>query len=257
MIVKAQLNAHIRDYQQTRIVSDPLQAMLTELFAGAIHRFGQHARERWDDMQQDAWIWFIRYADKIDTEQDPFAFITQCVRNMIYVDARRFRPSVSLDCLREETGLDLADPRPFVSPVLGQFPMILGTLPVATEEKPAATNYDTDMQDHVAAYHQDGKAVVADKEVVPLWKWAKENNQPYWTILNRIRRGWNPNEAATRPKTPKEKWIVNGKPLQTHCREVGLRYDTIRWRLHHGWDLQRALSTPIKTKTNTTPTVSA
>lgn len=94
----------------------------------------------------------------------------------------------------------------------------------------------------------NGRMIVTDKQETSLYRYSKDNNVSYYMIANRIRRNWQPYEAANRPKAIKYKseWLVNGKPLFIYCREAGLAYNTIRWRLNHDWELQRALDTPIR-----------
>jgi len=230
MIDKTELNAHIKAYQETKVFSDQLVSMLLEVFKGVLLRYGQQQRNLWEDIQQDLWVWFITNAHHLDTDQDPFCYITSSVINVIRMKQRAHKTTDSLNTLKE-AGFDAPDPRPFM-PLT--FPFMLGTKPLAVAPiAPVAP---------VAPPPKRKVAPVAPvAPIAPAVRW-------------RLNNGWDLQRALTTPIaiSSHTKYIeYNGKSqsILEWAAELGINQSTLKTRLLRGWSLERAF--------NTIPNVSA
>ena len=77
--------------------------------------------------------------------------------------------------------------------------------------------------------------------------WCKELGIPYPTAAGRIRRGETPENVLANKHRP-EVWCVfrgEKKRLGTVCRELGVPMARVHFRLKFGWDLERALLSPV------------
>lgn len=79
--------------------------------------------------------------------------------------------------------------------------------------------------------------------------WAEELGISAQLIRNRLRRrGWTVKAALTTPPAPMRHGglTIDGRTQSVFAwaREAGLPPDTVHWRLAHGWDPGRALTTP-------------
>jgi hypothetical protein len=80
------------------------------------------------------------------------------------------------------------------------------------------------------------------------------------TVNTRLAHGWSPDEAVglvyRAPMTAQDKAnlrtdiaLYEGKTLRQHSRETGIKFHTLRRRVVDlGWPLEKALSTPVRTK---------
>lgn len=86
--------------------------------------------------------------------------------------------------------------------------------------------------------------------------WEKETGIPERLINQRMRvLGWTAERALTTPvaKTTRrveKSYTYKGRsqPISNWAREAGLDEGTLRFRITHGWDFERAITTPVANK---------
>ena len=216
---KSALNKEVGDFQSTGMASDQLVDMLAKMFNGICHRYGNGLD--CEDISQECFVYFFaRWGTKIDNQGDSFNFLTTCCINVIRGIRRhkqRHKPISLLNELQAEI---------IVAPALGCLPMVLGKAP------------------DIAAYRKEGKLVVAtERGEIPLAQFCKERQLNYNTMKARIRSGWNPHKAATRPVgNARDDWQVEGVTLHHYCRKCGINYNTIKSRMYRGMALEEALA---------------
>jgi len=85
------------------------------------------------------------------------------------------------------------------------------------------------------------RTVVVDGEKMPLKTACEKMGLPYKAVHLRItRQGMSIEDALAKPFVAKE------ETLAQKCRERGLPYGTIQFRIKHGWSEDRAFNTPIR-----------
>lgn len=81
-----------------------------------------------------------------------------------------------------------------------------------------------------------------------LTEYCEKNNLNYNTICARLKRGWNVNEALTKPIKQIKQFnriiLSSGEYLSDYCRRNNLDIRLIYLRLDRGWTLEDAISKP-------------
>lgn len=86
--------------------------------------------------------------------------------------------------------------------------------------------------------------VTYHNRTMSLMNWCEELDLPYYTIQKRIKKGMNPIEALEKPVKKPEDSFAN------LCRKHGIKDSVVYDRIHKlGWDLERALNTPVRPMT--------
>jgi len=78
-----ELNKLITAFQQSGRMEPELLDTLSKMFSGIVKRF-KGANQEEEDLVQDCWVWFYRWNGSIDSERNPFSFITTCCVNLIH-----------------------------------------------------------------------------------------------------------------------------------------------------------------------------
>lgn len=87
--------------------------------------------------------------------------------------------------------------------------------------------------------------VELDGEKIPLKTACERLGLPYQAVHLRITRyGMSIEEALNKP------FVDKSQSLAAKCRERGLPYTTIQFRIKSGWDEERAFNEPIKNRKN-------
>lgn len=92
-------------------------------------------------------------------------------------------------------------------------------------------------------------------EALTINQWAEKLGVDRCIIKDRLRLGWSVERALTAPIAKSERHGCYEFQGESHTisewAEIkGIKYDTLLWRIcRKGWDIERALSEPIKCKT--------
>lgn len=78
-------------------------------------------------------------------------------------------------------------------------------------------------------------------------EWSKETGLNFFTINNRIKRGWSIERALTTPAFEGRRIEHDGRTqnVSAWSRETGIAIATLLKRLDAGWTTERALTTPL------------
>lgn len=89
--------------------------------------------------------------------------------------------------------------------------------------------------------------VTIDGETKSLLAWCEDLGVGYGMVRSRVVRGMDPVEALKSPyKSHKERQASRRSPLRAICEDAGKPFHLVNHRiLSYGWDLQRALTTPV------------
>lgn len=96
------------------------------------------------------------------------------------------------------------------------------------------------------------RILTVDGETKELGEWAFEKGLTADTLLKRLDHGWDAARAVNTPahfRKNNRQWRryeLDGESLTLGewAKRAGLRRETLRYRVEHGWDLRRALTTP-------------
>lgn len=81
-------------------------------------------------------------------------------------------------------------------------------------------------------------------------EWCKTYNIDYHQVYTRIiNKGWTPKKALKTPIGFKmKKYKVNGetKTLRQWAKAYNICYSTLKYRINAGWDIHKALTTPVR-----------
>ena len=112
---------------------------------------------------------------------------------------------------------------------------------------------DTDTQ---ANNKQDTRLYTYKGETKSMKQWAKASGISYYTLRNRLDRGWTIADALEKDVRPTERaseadrlisYRGETKLLTQWAEELGIGFSTLRSRLERsGWDTEKAFSVPVK-----------
>ena len=89
-------------------------------------------------------------------------------------------------------------------------------------------------------------------ETLTINQWAEKLNIKRELIKDRLRLGWNVDDALTTPAAKCEQHDNYEFEGETHsiaewAKIKGIKYDTLHWRICRvGWDIEKALNTPVQ-----------